>query len=272
VDGCGYESKTAGFCNRHYQRMRINGTTDLIGKPPCSVSDCTKQSFSQGFCRMHWERWKEFGNPHKYRACAIEGCSRYAPAGKRGWCVMHYTRWIKHGDVGDAARRFFEPPREAAAGHQWCMTCRTELPLKDYTRDKATANGYARVCRDCVRDRRVADDYGISAAMYRSLLDRQGGVCRICRKPETGTHQSGTRRRLAVDHDHRCCPGKKSCGKCVRGLLCGRCNSAIGLVGEDLAVIESMASYLRLAGRPAPAQPGRQRRKAADQDALWDVA
>lgn len=246
VPECDRESKTIGLCALHYQRQRVGGTTGLIRNvKPCSVGDCAKRTFSEGFCRTHWERWKEFGDPLVYRQCSIDGCSRFAPAGKRGWCVMHYTRWSKHGDVGEAAHRLFQPPHAPADGLRWCTTCRAELPLSDFNRDKATASGIARVCRDCTRDARVAADYGISAAAYRALLEEQEHACRICRKPETATHQSGTLRRLAVDHDHHCCPGKKSCGKCVRGLLCSRCNSAIGLVDEDLAVIESMASYLR---------------------------
>jgi Recombination endonuclease VII len=267
VPGCDWESVTSGYCARHYDRMRRNGTTDLL-KPACSLDSCSTRPYREGLCRMHWTRLDQFGDPRAMRECIIEGCNRDAPAGKRGWCVLHYTRWIKHGDVGSAEPRFFQPPREPVDGHQWCMTCRTELPLKDFNRDKMTASGYARSCRDCCRDVRTAHFYGISAAMYWSLLDEQGGACRICRKPETGRHQSGTLRRLAVDHDHKCCPGKKSCGKCVRGLLCGRCNSAIGLVYEDLAVIESMAAYLKRDPVPwiEPAEPG-------EQGALWaDVA
>lgn len=101
------------------------------------------------------------------------------------------------------------------------------------------------MCRSCTKDARIASAYGIDAAMYQKLLDDQGHVCRICGKPETATHQSGALRRLSVDHDHKCCPGKASCGKCVRGLLCARCNSAIGLVDEDLTVIGRMAAYLK---------------------------
>ena len=38
----------------------------------------------------------------------------------------------------------------------------------------------------------------------------------------------GATEKLCVDHDHGCCPGMLSCGKCVLGYLCWRCNSAEG--------------------------------------------
>lgn len=243
IPECDRESKTVDLCPMHYQRRRLTGTTDLV-KTICSVDDCSKQHFRDGFCRTHWARWNQFGDPRTIRECSIDGCSRPAPSGKRRWCVLHYTRWSKHGDVGDAAPRFFEPPRPPIDGHQWCTTCHVELPFAEFQRDRSATNGYARACRNCRKDMRIAIAYGIDAATYRRLLEEQGHACRICGKPETATHQSGSLRRLSVDHDHKCCPGKKSCGKCVRGLLCARCNSAIGLVDEDLAVIDRMASYL----------------------------
>jgi len=244
VPECDLDSVTLDLCTVHYQRFRTKGTTDAVRKL-CTLDGCLTSLFREGFCRTHWARWDQFGDPNHMRTCTVDGCTRPAPSGKRTWCVMHYTRWSKHGDFGGLAPLIFEPTRAPIDGHRWCTACHAESPLANFHRDKTTPSGLARVCRDCNKDARIAADYGIDAATYRALLDAQAHTCRICRKPETATHQSGTLRRLAVDHDHKCCPGKKSCGKCVRGLLCSRCNSAIGLVDEDLTVIESMARYLK---------------------------
>lgn len=256
----------------HYQRMRTTGTTDKILRF-CSVDGCGKRWFSTGYCRTHYERWKEFGDPLVFRVCIIDGCGRFAPSGKRGWCLMHYTRWSKHGDVGPVGPRIWQPPHDAGEGCRWCSTCRAELPLESFQREKASPDGIARVCRDCRKDAKVAEFYGISGAAYRALLEQQGGVCRICRKPETATHQSGTLRRLGVDHDHKCCPGKKSCGKCVRGLLCARCNSAIGLFDEDRAILLAAAEYVSGPTIPVAVPKSRRPRKggpAPGQLDLWD--
>lgn len=69
--------------------------------------------------------------------------------------------------------------------------------------------------------RHVERTYGISKELYDLLYKLQGGKCYVCQI------STGASKRLAVDHDHRCCPGPKSCGKCVRGLACGHCNHDI---------------------------------------------
>lgn len=75
--------------------------------------------------------------------------------------------------------------------------------------------------------------YGLEIERYEEILAAQGGVCAICHQYETRT-QYGKRQNLTVDHDHRCCPGAKSCGKCVRGLLCFRCNITLERVEKNL--------------------------------------
>lgn len=77
--------------------------------------------------------------------------------------------------------------------------------------------------------------YRMVPEQYDDMLLAQGGVCAICgRKPTT--------RRLAVDHDHRCCPGPKSCGRCVRGLLDAACNTNLGKYLDSPAVLRTAAA------------------------------
>lgn len=74
--------------------------------------------------------------------------------------------------------------------------------------------------------------YGISAAEFDQMLEEQGGVCAICAGP-----RSGPGNRFHVDHCHD--------SNKVRGLLCGNCNTAIGLLGDDPERAEKAAAYLR---------------------------
>lgn len=75
---------------------------------------------------------------------------------------------------------------------------------------------------------------------YDAMLAQQGGGCAIC-----GTTDTGRFKVFAVDHDHSCCPGQNSCGRCVRGLLCGACNGGIGLLRDDTSIIAAALDYLR---------------------------
>lgn len=71
---------------------------------------------------------------------------------------------------------------------------------------------------------------GITPEEYAWLLELQAGVCAIHGGPETRKGAIW----FCVDHDHMCCPPKKSgqthcCKNCIRGLLCHDCNVMIGL-------------------------------------------
>ena len=87
----------------------------------------------------------------------------------------------------------------------------------------------------------VEDNYGITEEEYQLLLKAQDGRCYNCkRKPG--------KKRLDVDHDHKCTVGhepNKGCRKCVRGLLCGKCNRYLGWIRDDPAAMDRGAVYLR---------------------------
>jgi hypothetical protein len=70
------------------------------------------------------------------------------------------------------------------------------------------------------------------------MIDSTLGLCSICQRFMDIIH---------VDHDHSCCPGAMTCGNCVRGLLCPRCNFGIGYFKDDLELLESAVSYLKSA-------------------------
>lgn len=107
----------------------------------------------------------------------------------------------------------------------------------------AAQRTYYEAHRDEYRSKDVARTYGVEPDWYLKQLEAQGGLCAICRKPETKVI-AGRRLTLAVDHDHSCCGGKTSCGKCVRKLLCATCNLALGYFSHDADLLRHAALYL----------------------------
>lgn len=95
------------------------------------------------------------------------------------------------------------------------------------------------------RDHYYKRTYGISLEEYETLLRSQNGLCKICRKSEIRKSATGLVHRLSLDHNHKCCPGTKSCGKCIRGLLCHKCNVAIGHLNDDPDLLARAIDYLR---------------------------
>ena len=72
--------------------------------------------------------------------------------------------------------------------------------------------------------------YDITLADYEIMFETQDGKCAICGM----INADG--RNLGVDHDHE--TGD------VRGLLCSKCNSALGLINDDINILAKMISYL----------------------------
>src|SRR6266513_3859490 len=85
--------------------------------------------------------------------------------------------------------------------------------------------------------------YGLTLAKYYRLLRRQDGKCAICSgiNETYGEHRIES---LCVDHDHK--TGK------IRGLLCHKCNRAIGNVNDRADLLRKMADYLERGGIEVP--------------------
>lgn len=97
-------------------------------------------------------------------------------------------------------------------GNRWCSRHRDWLPNGRFSGNKTW-------CRDCRRFSR----YGLTPEQYTPFLKLVGSKCPICLK----------RGVEVIDHDHACCSGRQTCGKCVRGMLCKACNSSLGTLTDE---------------------------------------
>lgn len=78
----------------------------------------------------------------------------------------------------------------------------------------------------------MKSEYGLSREQYDGMISEQAGKCLLCKLPPGRDGKKS----LSVDHCHK--TGK------VRGLLCGMCNTAIGKLNDDPALLRAAAEYL----------------------------
>lgn len=87
--------------------------------------------------------------------------------------------------------------------------------------------------------------YGLPPGDFLRRLDVQGFRCADCLRPFESASSA------QYDHDHKCCPGKRSCGRCVRGLVCNDCNWLRGVAdsaGCNYVVLDRIANLVDAAG------------------------
>jgi uncharacterized protein YaiL (DUF2058 family) len=87
--------------------------------------------------------------------------------------------------------------------------------------------------------------YGMTVSDYDRMFEQQKGVCAICGKEQT--HSPVHNGYLCIDHDH--VTGKN------RGLLCRKCNIALGHVDDNVEVLEKMIAYIKAGGMVVLANP-----------------
>jgi len=75
--------------------------------------------------------------------------------------------------------------------------------------------------------------YGITSEAFAKMEQEQNHQCKIC----GATSAQNADRDWSIDHDHQ--TGK------VRGLLCFKCNILLGMVGDQISILESAIKYLK---------------------------
>ena len=198
----------------------------------CSVEDCDGRHKARGYCSMHYAQVLRGGEPKPSRwalerVCVVCGDDVPRGTGRRKHC--------SHACQAMDSRHKGARPTVAT-----CALCAAEFPL-----GRGSGGRFKRTdtlfCGDCGRDSPESlrfKRYGIVPEDYLAAL---AAGCEIC-----GAHPD----RLHVDHDHSCCPGRtfRTCGKCVRGFLCGPCNRALGMLKDSVESLESAIGYLKRHG------------------------
>lgn len=186
----------------------------------CAVGWCQRPDQVRGYCTTHYQRFlrgKDMDAPHLERKapdktrgeCSWEGCGRIVHAA--GFCNAHYTRNRNGRPMGDPIR---EKSSQAKCGMSNC-----ELPHH-------TSGA-------CLQHYRLGWKHNLSVIQLDMLL--LDAVCEICGNDSGPFH---------IDHDHSCCPGKGSCGRCIRGVLCQGCNTGMGQMLDSKVVLLSAVRYL----------------------------
>jgi hypothetical protein len=93
---------------------------------------------------------------------------------------------------------------------------------------------------DKIRGKTLLKNYGITVEQFNQMLEQQNSRCAVCNTDVPG----GRCNQWCVDHDHKCCPKVKSCGKCIRALLCHSCNTGLGLLKDSIEILDSAKLYL----------------------------
>lgn len=87
--------------------------------------------------------------------------------------------------------------------------------------------------KNLIRSNKYKERYGITLDQYNKILEDQNYKCKICKTEDTGSKLTSN---LCVDHCHK--TGK------VRGILCNKCNSALGFFKDNKNIIKQALLYL----------------------------
>jgi hypothetical protein len=226
----------------------------------CGVENCQKQTHSKGYCQAHYRLFKKYGSPElkpkefykptgpkpKPKALPIKG-----PRILKTHCVnghefnednTYLYGGAKHCRVCQRNRMRLRRP--ATVGKGGLNSSKTHCPQNhEYTDENTYTNPQGRRwCRACAKANghvQKIKRYGITVEQYNEMLENQGYKCKICAGEfwnEVGSPN--------IDHNHSCCPKETSCGKCVRGLLCGECNQGLGRFKDNINFLYTAISYL----------------------------
>lgn len=236
-------------CEPHYRKEveRLRTAGDLPARAVCSEPECDKPLSAWGLCNSHYRQCLRKGTTKRTVWQGREShplYERWASMRRRGgagFVVVWKDFWRFVEDVSPVpsperhALRPVDPSIPIGPSNFAWQPLVGNADHNDYMRAYWQRNAKK------LRERSLRSAYGIGIDDYDRMLSEQREVCAICGNPETAMHRSSIVRRLCVDHCHK--TGH------VRGLLCAKCNRAIGLFADDPNILHRAIDYLRNAER-----------------------
>lgn len=226
---CGRPVQAKFLCTGHYAQSRASDILkplrmDIV-RPGrtlgiCSFDDCGRKEYFHGYCRTH------YGQKRRNLELLPVGTRRRETSKliPQSEALGRVHQWVPNWE-----------PTEPYPGsnRRWegrCVTCGEQVGLRLSNIEKGH---YGHRCtrktpvtpsplRGYEPSDTVLFKYNITKEYFLLLAAEQGYSCGWCRV------QVATK--WVVDHDHDCCTEKASCGECVRGILCARCNTIEGYV------------------------------------------
>ncbi|MFJ5224866.1 endonuclease domain-containing protein [Streptomyces sp. NPDC088400] len=170
------------------------------------------------------------------RLCSFDGCGR--AAAREGLCGRHAAQRDRKGTLTrlPVSRRPGASQVRDDEGRKECGMCGTWKAATEFPASPLYPDGLAPYCSAC----RVCDTYRISPKQYEAMRRDHEGRCGLCGDEEDD-------RVLGVDHDRACCSSSRSCGRCVRGLLCTRCRLGLG-GGVSMSFVKDVVPGVRVFG------------------------
>lgn len=130
-------------------------------------------------------------------------------------------------------RRKVIPERKAGChkerryfAHGLCKPCYHKLPAHKQRNKKWKLNNKIRL-KAWYKEYHLIKAYGLTRVDFNKRLQKQEGHCALCSR----------RKYLCVDHHH--------VTRVIRGILCKRCNTGLGIFGDDPARLRKAIKYLR---------------------------
>ena len=222
----------------------------------CSKEHCDKTATRRGLCQAHYrqERRRELDpavgtrkpGPKPQEKASVEPATPVTncPQQHRYDEVNTYVdaRGSRHCKTCRRERMAVRRPA-SGVGAGGVNAAKTVCPAKhEYTEENTYRSPEGkRYCRTCMRMNMATQNvlrYGITPEQVEEMSTAQDHRCAICRM------HFGQERKRHIDHDHSCCPGGGSCGKCVRALLCASCNHGLGKFLDSPELLRSAAAYL----------------------------